>query len=52
MKKLIDLGFKDVKSLEDGMLAWAIAAGISRERKLITTFATIKTKIALQSERG
>ena len=41
-KKLIDLGFKDVKSLEDGMLSWAIATGVSRERKLITTFAAIR----------
>ena len=42
MKKLIDLGFKDVKALEDGMLSWAIVTGVSRERKLITTFAAIK----------
>jgi hydroxyacylglutathione hydrolase len=41
-KKLIDLGFKDVKSLEDGMLSWAIVTGVSTERKLITTFAAIK----------
>jgi hydroxyacylglutathione hydrolase len=42
-KKLIELGFKDVKSLEDGMLAWDFETGVSVEKKLITTFAAIKS---------
>ena len=42
-KKLIELGYKDVKNLEDGMLAWNVITGVSNQRKLITTFAAIKT---------
>lgn len=41
-KKLIELGYKDVKSLEDGMLAWKVSTGVSSPKKLITTFAAIK----------
>ena len=43
-KKLIELGYKDVKNLEDGMLSWNGATGVSIKEKLITTFATIKTR--------
>jgi rhodanese-related sulfurtransferase len=43
-KKLIELGYKDVKNLEDGMLSWDDATGVSIKAKLITTFAAIKTR--------
>jgi hydroxyacylglutathione hydrolase len=43
-KKLIELGYKDVKNLEDGMLSWDDATGVSSKGKLITTFAAIKTR--------